>query len=116
MLFKLTANGASETTLYSFCTLAKCADGGMPAGVVLDPNSNIYGGTNVGAGKHNGGFYKVTGTALTDLYDVKCVNNVCGSGSGLSGALMLNANDDLFGVFMNVGRNGQGGTVFKVSE
>lgn len=116
VLFKLTANGVSETTLYSFCTLAKCADGGMPAGVVLDPNGNIYGGTNIGAGKHNGGFYKVNGTTLTDLYDVKCVNNVCGAGSGLSGALMLNANDDLFGVFMNVGRNGQGGTVFKLSE
>jgi len=116
VLFKLTASGATETTLYSFCKLAKCADGGMPEGLVLDPNNNIYGGTNIGGLKHNGNFFKLNGTTMTDIYDIKCVNNVCSNGINPTGSLMLNANDDLFGTFMNAGRNGQGGELFKLSE
>ncbi len=116
VIFKLTSSGATETTLYSFCKLAKCADGGMPEGLVLDPNSNIYGGTNIGGLKHNGNFFKLNGTTMTDMYDIKCVNNVCSNGINPTGSLMLNANDDLFGAFMNAGRNGQGGELFELIE
>lgn len=115
VLFRLTANGSSETTLYSFCKLAKCADGGVPAGVVLDLNNNIYGGTSLGGDKHNGNFYKLSGTTMTDMYDIKCVNDVCGNGINPSGSMLLNANDDLFGNLLNGGRNGDGGTLFKLS-
>ncbi len=115
VLFKVTASGSTETTLYSFCKLAKCADGGTPAGVVLDANGNIYGATATGGVHHNGDFYKLNGTTFTDMYDVKCVNNVCSNGIIPSGALLLNANDDLFGNLLEGGRNGQGGTVFKLS-
>jgi uncharacterized repeat protein (TIGR03803 family) len=116
VMFKLTANGATESTLYTFCSLTKCADGGAPEGLVLDPNGNIYGGNNVGGGKHNGDFFKLSGTTMSDIYDVKCINNVCGNGINPTGALLLDADDDLFGSFMNAGRNGQGGEVFKLTE
>lgn len=115
VLFKVTANGSNESTLYSFCKVAKCADGGMPAGVVLDANGNIYGATGTGGVHHNGDFYKLTGTTLTDMYDLKCVNNICSSGITPSGAMLLNANDDLFGNLLEDGHNGQGGSVFKLS-
>lgn len=115
VLFKLTANGSNETTLYSFCKLDKCADGGLPAGVVLDPNGNIYGGTAAGGAHHNGNFYKLAGTTMTDLYDIKCVKGTCGNGIDPSGAMLLNANDDLFGDMLDGGRNGEGGTLFKLS-
>jgi uncharacterized repeat protein (TIGR03803 family) len=116
VIFKLTSSGATESTLYSFCKLAKCADGGMPEGVVLDPNNNIYGANNIGGPKHNGNFFRLNGTTMTDLYDIKCVNNVCNNGINPTGSLMLNANDDLFGGFMNAGRNGQGGELFELND
>lgn len=115
VLFKVSASGSTETTLYSFCKLDKCADGGAPAGVVLDPNGNIYGATAIGGVHHNGDFYKLAGTTLTDMYDVKCVNGTCSNGIGPSGALLLNANDDLFGNLLDGGHNGEGGTLFKLS-
>jgi uncharacterized repeat protein (TIGR03803 family) len=115
VLFKVSSSGSNESTLYSFCSLDKCADGGVPAGVVLDPNGNIYGAAAVGGVHHNGDFFKLTGTTLTDMYDVKCSGGSCGIGIGPSGAMMLIANDDLFGNLLEGGRHGQGGVVFKLS-
>jgi uncharacterized repeat protein (TIGR03803 family) len=116
VVFQLNGSGSRETTLYTFCTLApQCADGGVPAGLTIDPNGNLYGATTIGAVHHNGGFYKLGSGTLTDLYDVRCPANKCTSGQDPSGSLLLNANDDLYGVFTNGGRNGEGGTVFKVT-
>jgi len=115
VLFKLTSNGSNESTLYSFCKLDKCADGGAPAGVVLDSNGNIYGATGIGGDHHNGDFYKLAGTTFTDLYDVKCAGGNCRQGITPSGAMLINANDDLFGNLLDGGVHEEGGVVFKLS-
>ncbi|MGB6675528.1 MAG: choice-of-anchor tandem repeat GloVer-containing protein [Terriglobales bacterium] len=50
VVFKLTPEG-KETVLYTFCTLANCADGsrsGEGAGVIFDQEGNLYGTTIVG--------------------------------------------------------------------
>ena len=45
-----------------------------------------------------------------------CSSDLCSNGINPTGSLMLNANDDLFGAFMNAGRNGQGGELFELIE
>ena len=48
-------SGASYRVVYSFCVLAKCADGANPsAAVITDPSGLFYGTT--GSGGPNGGF------------------------------------------------------------
>ena len=47
-VFKL-ASGRKETVLYSFCSVANCADGERPlAGLLLDKAGNLYGTTTAG--------------------------------------------------------------------
>jgi uncharacterized repeat protein (TIGR03803 family) len=49
-VFKLTPSGGgtyTRTTIYNFCSLTDCVDGGQPvAGLVLDDNGNLYGTTS----------------------------------------------------------------------
>jgi len=48
-VFKITLDGVL-TTLYNFCSLANCADGGAPVtGVIQATDGNFYGTTGVGA-------------------------------------------------------------------
>jgi uncharacterized repeat protein (TIGR03803 family) len=51
-----TGRGWTETTLYSFCSLASCADGGAPyAGVTFDATGNLYGTASGGGNLTCGG-------------------------------------------------------------
>jgi uncharacterized repeat protein (TIGR03803 family) len=47
-LFSLTADTGAETTVYSFCSQAKCADGSLPAGGLININNVIYGAASWG--------------------------------------------------------------------
>ncbi len=54
-IFEITPSGAFST-LYSFCTLANCADGWQPySGLVEDTNGTLYGTTNLGGADGNWG-------------------------------------------------------------
>jgi len=80
VVFRYNANNGNYAVLYSFCSLASCADGGGPTGpLIMDTNGNLY-GTTEGGGANNGGtvFELVKGTpwTLTTLY------NFCASKSG----------------------------------
>ena len=46
-IFRITTAGAL-TTLYSFCSLANCADGELPNGLVQGTNGTFYGTTSAG--------------------------------------------------------------------
>ena len=48
-VFKVQTRYGSETVLYKFCKLAKCADGDEPeAGLIADKSGNLYGTTVYG--------------------------------------------------------------------
>jgi hypothetical protein len=53
-------NGKTLETLYSFCSLAGCADGRYPAGVVTDESGNLFGVTTVGGEGGGGTIFELT--------------------------------------------------------
>ncbi|MBV8978587.1 MAG: hypothetical protein JO261_02545 [Alphaproteobacteria bacterium] len=114
VVFKITT-GNKESTIYSFCSQTDCTDGGAVQGLSVDPNDNFYGVASVGGPKNHGLVFKLTGTSLTDLLDLQC-RTLCSMGQNPSGALMINANLDLFGLMTDAGRHGDAGTAFKVSQ
>jgi uncharacterized repeat protein (TIGR03803 family) len=58
-----------ETVLYSFCSLANCADGEEPcAGVIRDSEGNLYGATEYGGANGFGAVYKVAPPATRRCY------------------------------------------------
>src|SRR5437868_4602463 len=55
---------ANLTTLYSFCSLANCADGAAPtAGLIADANSNLFGTTALGGANNSGTVFEIVKTA-----------------------------------------------------
>ena len=69
-VFKITPAGGL-TTLYSFCTVAFCADGQFPDGTLLQAtDGNFYGTTSAGGSAYFGGtVFKITPAGdLTTLY------------------------------------------------
>jgi uncharacterized repeat protein (TIGR03803 family) len=69
--FQITTGG-TLTTLYNFCSLSQCADGGHPGGGVIQAtDGNFYGTTFTGGANGGGTIYSITsGGALTTLYSV----------------------------------------------
>jgi uncharacterized repeat protein (TIGR03803 family) len=96
-VYKMTTAGALST-VYSFCQLTSCADGGYPwGGVTLGFDGNFY-GTTQGYGSHGAGtVFKVTPTgALTTLWNFS------------------NSTDDSAPTYTTV--QGQDGNMYGVSE
>jgi uncharacterized repeat protein (TIGR03803 family) len=109
VVFELSPNGSgyTETTAYSFCSLANCADGATPAGgVVMDASGNLYGTTAVGGNQANGQGVGVVfelspgGTQwnYTDLADFGGKD-----GAGPIGPLLLDSSGNLFGTTVSGG-------------
>src|SRR5579859_3184345 len=121
-VFKLDTNGV-ETVLYSFCSVALCADGSTPlAGVIEDAAGNFY-GTTYSGGAHSGGtVFKIDNTGHeTVLYSFcRVVKNLaCTDGQGPVAGLIQDAAGNLYGTTLGGGANhvltGAGwGTVFKI--
>jgi uncharacterized repeat protein (TIGR03803 family) len=120
-VYKITTAGAL-TTLYSFCNLAGCMDGGQPyAGLVQASNGGLYGTTTAG-GNGFGTIYEITaGGAFTNLYSF-CPESQsgCPDGASPAAALVQASNGDFYGTTSSGGANsspGCGGyncgTVFK---
>ncbi len=58
-VFELATTGA-ETVVYSFCSVANCADGAWPvAAVIQDPAGNLYGTTDEGGSKGAGAVFEL---------------------------------------------------------
>jgi uncharacterized repeat protein (TIGR03803 family) len=103
-VFKITPEG-QLITIYSFCSLANCADGdNVAAPLVEGRNGNLYGATRAGgSGIHCvfkvGGcgtiFELTTGGVLTTLYDL-CSKPECSD--GYSPILTLGTDGNLYGV------------------
>ena len=113
-VFKITSSG-SLTTLHSFCSLAKCADGANPhAALMIGSDGNFY-GTTSGAGTGNaGGVFKLTPTgAFTALYSF-CSQTNCADGSSPEGGVIQWTDGNFYGTTSAGGSVGAS-TVFKLT-
>ena len=113
-VFKITASGV-QTTLYSFCSQLKCADGANPgAALTLASDGNFYGTTSGGViiGLHNGDgtVFKITpGGKLTTLHTFDGTD-----GAGPVGGLIQATNGIFYGTTALDGAGGRG-TLFRLS-
>jgi uncharacterized repeat protein (TIGR03803 family) len=117
-IFEVTPDGV-VTVLYNFCSLANCADGFLPNGLVLAANGNLY-GTTIGGGAGDCQFSDVCGTVfeltpsekLTTLYSF-CSQTNCADGMAPNG-LIQGADGNFYGTTF-IGGEGGGGTIFQVT-
>jgi uncharacterized repeat protein (TIGR03803 family) len=115
VVYKLTASG-QETVLYSFCSLANCADGSAPAaGPILDSEGNLYGTVSQGGAHENAGVvYKVTPFGHeTVLYNFCSLANCADGGTPLAG-LTFDSEGNLYGV-TSAGGAHSAGVVYKLT-
>ena len=111
-IFKITPSG-SMSTLYSFCSLANCADGEAASSLLPGPDGNLYGTTAYGGTFGAGTIFQLTPQgSLTTLYDF-CSESSCPDGNQ-PGGLILSTNGKLYGV-TGYGGSVTHGTVFSLS-
>jgi uncharacterized repeat protein (TIGR03803 family) len=115
----------TKSVLYSFCSLAHCADGAYPvAGLVFDQTGNLYGTTaSGGANQESGAVFKLAPNAdgswtESVLYSFCALNN-CVDGSSPQSSLTFDQMGNLYGTTGGGGSSsfcgGFGcGTVFKL--
>jgi uncharacterized repeat protein (TIGR03803 family) len=78
-VFEIPAGG-SLTTIYSFCSLANCADGSTPmAGLASGPNGNLWGTTSQGGANHCGTLFEITSAGLLTTIHSFCANATDGA-------------------------------------
>lgn len=114
-VFKITSRGI-VTTLYSFCSQSKCADGGLPlAPLIQATDGNFYGTTTTAGANGNGGtVFKITPAGrLTTLYSF-CAQTNCTDGNSSEGGLFQATNGTFYGTTLANGLNLEG-TVFSLN-
>jgi uncharacterized repeat protein (TIGR03803 family) len=119
------AHAQTETVLYSFCSLANCADGSEPlSNLISDANGNFYGTTAAGgevggacASFGCGTVFEISKSGVaTVLYNFSGIPD----GEGPSGSLVGDSNGNLYGTTQAGGISGSAcpsdgcGTVFEL--
>jgi uncharacterized repeat protein (TIGR03803 family) len=114
VVFRITPSG-TLTVIYSFCSLASCADGANPySSLFLGSNGDLYGTTYYGGANNNGTLFKITTSGtLTTLYSF-CSLASCADGTGPEGQLAEDSAGNIYGT-ANYGGASNVGTVFKFS-
>lgn len=106
-VFKLTAAGQVKV-LYSFCSLANCADGEQPAGLTLRPNGHFIGAAQVG-GTGFGTIFDISPAgALTVLY------TFTGGTDGREPSAPIYANGAFYGTAYSAGAPSGCGTIYRI--
>ena len=112
-IFRITASG-KFTPLYSFCSLANCADGSAPEGALLYANGNLYGTTSTGGGATNGGtVFELTQSGLTTLYSF-CSLAKCADGEYPYAGLIRGNDGNFYGTTSGSAPNTLG-TIFRIT-
>ena len=112
-VFKLTPSGRL-TTLYSFCSQAKCTDGADPDALIQGSDGNFYGTTTDGGANSKGTVFKLTPSGrLTTLYSF-CSQANCTDGETPSSRLIQGIDGNLYGTTFMGGAE-KAGTVFKIT-
>ncbi len=114
-VFKISPSG-ELTTVYSFCSLAKCADGENPYTALLQAsNGDFYGTTWAGGAKGYGTVFKLSPSGtLTTLYSF-CSKTSCADGADPEGVLAQDSAGNLYGTTYYGGTSNDG-TVFKLTS
>ncbi len=114
-IFRISPTGEFKL-LYTFCSLANCADGAQAfTPLIQGSDGNLYGATEFGGANQSGVIYRLT---LDGSYTV--LHNFCSSsGSGCADGtfptyLAQDADGNLFGTTYENGRYG-GGTIFELT-
>jgi uncharacterized repeat protein (TIGR03803 family) len=110
-VFQLTSGG-TLTTLYSFCSLASCADGSVPEGALVQgTDGNFYGTTQIAGANNYGTIFKITSTGtLTTLHSFRFAD-----GAYPQGTLIQAPSGTFYGTARQGGLVGGDGAVFKIT-
>jgi uncharacterized repeat protein (TIGR03803 family) len=115
--FQITPRGAL-TTLYSFCAQTDCMDGEIPyAGLVEDPEGNLYGTTFAGGiqfGNGEGTVFQINPSGTLTTLHRFCSLSLCADGEAPFAGLVWAANRDTYGTTVFGGAHA-GGEVFQVT-
>lgn len=123
-IFKLTPTG-EFTLLYSFCSLANCADGGIPhAGLVQGTDGNFYGTTTFGGAVEVNGVFEGYGTifqitptgTLTTIHTFCLQGGNCADGAYPFAGLVQGTDGRFYGTTFGTSEcPGNCGTIFSLS-
>jgi uncharacterized repeat protein (TIGR03803 family) len=118
-VFKLDIAG-HETVLYSFCSVANCADGINPdlGQLILDASGNLYGTTGGGGDNGRGTAFRLDSAGHETILYSFCATSTlqvsCTDGSFALNGLAQDVSGNLYGTALGGGANGGGG-VFKLA-
>jgi uncharacterized repeat protein (TIGR03803 family) len=117
-VFKIAPDGSNYAVLYSFCSLASCADGSEPqGGVILDAAGNLYGTTPIGGANGQGVVFALTPsgteTVLYSFCNTRNSNGFCADGSQPQSNLVALSPGYLYGTTTGGGAN-NAGTVYQL--
>jgi uncharacterized repeat protein (TIGR03803 family) len=116
-IFRITTDG-TFTSLYSFCSLTKCADGAMPQGsLAVGQDGNLYGTTSQGGDTScnapfgcGEAFMITLSGSLTPLHNFEGTD-----GASPQGRLVQASNGNFYGTAFAAGANSHGGDVFQMA-
>jgi uncharacterized repeat protein (TIGR03803 family) len=120
-IFKVTPSG-KITTVYTFCSLANCADGDFPISpLLLGADGRLYGTTAIGgpgcpqSNQGCGTVFRMTlAGEITTVYAC-CSQAGCLDGGGPRGAIVQAPDGNLYGTTGGGGNAGGGGTVYRLT-
>ena len=108
-VYKMTLSG-ELTTLYTFCSLAQCADGSFPNGLIQASDGNFYGTTFEGGNSNAGTIFKITPAGqFTSLYSFCSLAN-CADGFSPVSPLIEGNDGSLYGA---TEQNHGGGVLYR---
>jgi uncharacterized repeat protein (TIGR03803 family) len=130
-VFRITPSG-KLTTLYSFCSLANCADGNLPVAALIQASDGNFYGTTGGDGVLNPGpcatatgvecgtVFKITPAGVLTTLHSFCSQPNCADGAFPVAGLLQATNGDFYGTTTAAGPAPGtppygGGTVFKLT-
>jgi uncharacterized repeat protein (TIGR03803 family) len=109
-------SGGTETVLYSFCSLAACADGALPtSSVIMDTDGNMYGTTQTGGANNRGTIFELAADNTESVLYSFCPQVNCTDGTYAFGGLSMDSKGDLFGTTI-YGGGANSGTVFELPK
>lgn len=93
------------TVLYRFCSLANCADGAQPDGMIADDSGTLYGQTASVNGF--GTVFKFSGSTFSVLYTF-CSQSNCTDGNKPRGGVAVDKSGNVFGITQEGGSANKG--------